>query len=232
MAKIVVVPRNMKSRSAKALAATLTEKLGYKVYRVRPSSVRKRAPIVMQAGTDKFTQLKRFNNDAIPHPEFTNSIDVARDWIVGGAVVVCRRLLRGSEGRGIVIAETVDQLVGAPLYTKYVPKKEEFRVHVYNGQVIDVQMKKKRKGFEDDRNTRVRNLANGYVFCRNEIVEPPQLHEIAVQAVRSLGYKFGAVDIAHNIKRGKLVVLEVNAAPGMQGTTLDNYSNAIIKGIK
>jgi glutathione synthase/RimK-type ligase-like ATP-grasp enzyme len=228
--KLVVVPHNMGSRSAKALAQTLSKKLGYKVYRVKPERVRNREAFRLSAGTDKLTQLNRFNANEIECPEFTRDKEQARKWIADGSVVVCRTLLRASEGRGIVVAETEAQLVDAPLYTKYVPKKQEYRVHVLNGKVIDVQQKRKKRGFEDERNTRIRNLANGYVFCRDGIVEPPALRQLAINATKSLGYSLGAVDVAYNVKKDTLVVLEVNACPGMQGTTLEKYADAIVAG--
>jgi len=230
--KLVLVPNNMGSRSAKALAETLSDKLGYKVLRVKGERVRGRPFFKLNAGTDKLTQLNRFNEHGVNCPEFTRDHATAAGWIRGGSSVMCRTLLRASEGRGIVVAETEEQLVNAPLYTRYVPKKQEFRVHVLNGQVIDVQMKKKRRGFEDERNTKIRNLANGYVFCRNGIREPDNLRELACKATRSLGYTLGAVDIAYNVKRDQLVVLEVNANPGMQGQTLENYANAIVGGVR
>jgi len=229
--KFVLVPNNMGSRGAKALADTLSEKLGYKVLRVKPDRVRGRPNFRLQAGTDKLTQLNAFNSHDVSCPEFTRDRAVALGWIRDGSAVMCRTLLRASEGRGIVVAETEEQLVAAPLYTRYVPKKEEYRVHVLNGQVIDVQQKRKRREFGDDRNTKVRNLANGYVFCREGIREPTSLRELACKATRSLGYSLGAVDIAYNVKKDLLVVLEVNANPGMQGQTLENYANAILQGI-
>lgn len=233
MSKLVVVPNNMKSGAAKALAKTLSDKLGYKVYRVKPSSVRRRTPFVLHGGTDKLTQLNSFNRSEVEHPEFTTDINVARGWITtDGASVMCRTLLRASEGRGIVVAETPEQLVRCNLYTKYVPKKEEYRVHVLNGQVIDVQQKRKRRGFEDERNTKIRNLSNGYVFCRDGIVEPPALRPLAIKATASLNYTLGAVDVAYNVKKDKLVVLEVNANPGMQGQTLEKYATAIVARLK
>lgn len=227
MKKLVLVPHNMGSRSAKELANALSEKLGYKVWRVSARKVRSRTPFALQGGTDKLTQLNKFNSNDVECPEFTTNRTTAAEWITAGSVVVCRKLLRSSEGKGIVVAETVEQLVQAPLYTKYVPKKEEYRVHVLDGEVIGVQMKKKRRGFEDERNTKIRNLANGYVFCRDGILEPPALRDLAIKATAALGYRLGAVDIAHNVKKERLVVLEVNANPGMQGQTLEDYSACI-----
>jgi len=222
----------MKSQGSKALASLLSQKLGYKVYRVTPGSVRRRKAFTLNAGTDKLTQLNQFTSNNVTCPEYTQDRAVAEQWIRDGSTVMCRTLLRASEGRGIVIAETVDQLVNCRLYTKYVPKKEEYRVHVLNGEVIDVQQKRKKREFNDTRDTKIRNVNNGYVFCRDGIVEPLQLRQLAVNATQSLSYTLGAVDIAYNVKKDKLVVLEVNATPGMQGTTLEKYANAIIKGIK
>src|SRR3546814_3666736 len=44
--------------------------------------------------------------------------------------IVCRTVLSGHSGVGIVIADNRDDLVPANLYVKYVKKKEEYRVHL------------------------------------------------------------------------------------------------------
>jgi glutathione synthase/RimK-type ligase-like ATP-grasp enzyme len=189
--------------------------------------VRRRIAFQLREGTDKLTQFQRFHEHSVACPEFTTSIDTAREWARDGNVVVCRTLLRGSEGRGIVLAETPEQVVAAPLYTKYIKKKKEFRVHVFNGEVIDVQEKRKRKEYEGERDTRVRNTANGYVFCRDGISEPDSLRAISISAVQALGYQLGAVDVGFNERDNRAFVLEVNATPGMEGTTLQKYASAI-----
>jgi glutathione synthase/RimK-type ligase-like ATP-grasp enzyme len=226
MKKLVLVPHKMGSRSAKALADVLSAKLGYKVWRVSPARVKGRIAFQIREGTDKLTQLQRFLENDISTVSFTADPAVARGWLSDGGVV-CRTLLRSSEGKGIVVADNAEQLVPAPLYTKYFKKKREYRVHVFNGQVIDVQEKRKRKEVEGG-DHRIRNLANGYVFCREAVVEPTGLRDLAVRATTALGYSLGAVDIAFNEHHNQLVVFEVNAAPGMQGSTLENYANAIV----
>lgn len=230
--KLVLVPNNLGSQSAKDLANVLTNKLGYKVWRVRPNKIRNRVPFFLTRGTDKLTQLQKFKENGIDCPEFTTDRNTALQWLSDDSVVVCRQLLRASEGRGIVIAETAEELVAAPLYTKYVPKKKEFRAHVLNGKVIDIQEKRKKRGFENERNTRIRNTANGYVFCRSDLVVPEGLPELAVRATACLEYSIGAVDIAYNERNNRLVVLEVNANPGLTGTTLENYSVNIVNWYK
>jgi glutathione synthase/RimK-type ligase-like ATP-grasp enzyme len=139
--------------------------------------------------------------------------------------------LNSHSGRGIIINNPTEStnLVRAPLYVKYKKKKKEFRVHVFNGQVIDLAEKRR---FRQERRDEsfvglIRNHGNGWAFCRDAIVEPTGLRELAIQSVAALGLHFGACDIIWNEKENKCYSLEVNTAPGLQGTTLERYSQAI-----
>lgn len=229
-ARLGLMPVKYGSRGAKALATVLSERLGRHVRRYRSaadagSSVKL---FKLREGTDKLTQFQRFRAAGVSCPPFTTDRAEALRWLAEPSAVVCRTILRGSEGRGIVVAETADQVVAAPLYTKYIKKKKEFRVHVLNGVVIDVQEKRKRRDFTDQRDSHIRNVANGYVFCRDGVVEPAGLRELAVAATASLGYILGAVDLVYNERGNTAYVLEVNSTPGMEGTTLQKYADAII----
>lgn len=121
--------------------------------------------------------------------------------------------------------------VKAPLYTKYVPKKDEYRVHVVAGKVIDVQRKALRNGWLEehggDVNYKVRNLANGFVYVRQDVVAPKQVMEEPVKAMEILKLDFGAVDVVYNAKKESAYVLEINTAPGLEGTSVDNYAKAL-----
>lgn len=136
----------------------------------------------------------------------------------------CRTRLQSHSGGGIVIAESIDDLVNAPLYTKYIKKKKEFRVHVFNQEVIDIQEKRKSHDVANV-DFRIRNHASGFVFCRDNIVEPSDLRTVSIAAVTTLGLDFGAVDVIYNEKQDKCYALEVNTAPGLEGTTLQSYIN-------
>jgi D-alanine-D-alanine ligase-like ATP-grasp enzyme len=145
-----------------------------------------------------------------------------------GATVFCRTLTRAHSGRGIHIATAPEQIVDAPLYTKYIKKQKEFRVHVFKNKVIDLQ-EKRRSTDSPDSSFLIRNHANGFVFCRDDIVEPAPLRITAILAVKALGLDFGAVDVIYNHHYEACYVLEVNTAPGLEGTTLESYSKAFIK---
>jgi glutathione synthase/RimK-type ligase-like ATP-grasp enzyme len=158
-------------------------------------------------------------------PQWTTSQKEAQHWVDLGYTVYCRTNLMGHSGRGIVISRDGDTVVPAPLYTEYTKHKHEYRVHVFRGQVIDIQMKRKRNGSLGG--SGIRNHSNGWVYARAEILPPEELLSSSIEAVKLLGLDFGAVDIGHRLIDNKFFVFEVNTAPGLEGTTLDKYSKAI-----
>ena len=144
--------------------------------------------------------------------------------------LVCRTVLRGHSGEGIVIANNADELVDAPLYTQYVKKKDEYRVHVtrheddYDAFFIQ---RKARKLDVDDPNWQVRNLAGGFVFAQVELADVP--HDVVDQAcaaLGALGLDFGGVDVLFNEREGKAYVLEINTACGLEERTAERYRDA------
>lgn len=184
-------------------------------------------PQAVANATDKVRAFQLFSANSIPTLEWTISIDVARGWLSeAGAKVICRTLTRASEGRGIVIATTPEEVVFAPLYTKYKKKQFEYRIHAGKGRIFDMQMKRKRNGAPSG--SLVRNAANGWVFCRQGIEVPQVCQNAAINAVQALGLDFGAVDVGFGTQG--VAVYEVNTAPGLEGQTTTNYVN-FFKGL-
>jgi hypothetical protein len=156
-------------------------------------------------------------------PEFTTDRQVALGWLREGDV--CSRLTTtGHEGIGLTVhPRGSNALPNAPLYTKYIKKKEEYRVHVI-GDTTYTQRKLRRNDAVGDR--QVRNTANGYVFSGR--FEPPaDVVAQAKAAVRALGLDFGAVDVVWNAHYQQAYVLEVNTAPGIEGHTVQVYAQAL-----
>jgi len=178
---------------------------------------------------NKLKSFRLFKEHGVPTPEWTTDRDTAMEWIGGDeATVVARTVLRGHSGAGIVVTDRVHSLPTAPLYVKYVKKQDEYRYHVFNGSVIDVQQKKKRRDVDNEEvDYQVRNASSGWVYCRDAITPPHSLGAVAIRAVEALGLDFGAVDIIWNNHRGQGYVLEVNTAPGLEGSTLTTYVEAI-----
>lgn len=160
-------------------------------------------------------------------PVFTTSSDEVDTGGREGAVTwVVRHKLSGHSGQGIELLHAGDDVPQAPLYVKYVKKKDEWRVHVFGDDVVDVQRKARNRDVADeDVNWAVRNHGNGFIFARNEDRDVPEdVTAQSVAAVAALGLDFGAVDVIYNEREGKAYVLEVNTAPGLTGSTLDGYT--------
>jgi hypothetical protein len=167
----------------------------------------------------------------INYPTWTTDPNVAHMWVAEGSTVFARMTLTGCSGAGIVELKLNDDMGAytAPLFTKYIKKKAEYRVHVAFDKIIDIQQKKKRTDFVGEPNYLVRNHHNGWVYCREGITPPTGIEQQALLAVRALGLHFGAVDIIYNEHHNKCYVLEVNTAPGVEGTTLEKYANSFVE---
>ena len=146
----------------------------------------------------------------------------------------CRTLLCSSQGRGIVVAMSPEGVVDAPLYTKGIIRVAgEYRVHVFKGQVIDVIQKKKLSTEQRELrgiggvNPYIRNHSNGYIFAREDISYPDSVKTVALNAIEDLQLDFGAVDVVVSGYSGGAFVLEANSAPGLEGTTVQKYVEAI-----
>jgi len=185
-------------------------------------------PSCVAMASNKLTTFISLEDEGISVPIWTTEKNEAVDLINEGSVVVCRTKLNAHSGDGIVIAKTVEELVDAPLYTKYTKKRNEYRVHVFMEDVIAVQEKKRDTEIVDrsDLQAMVRSHVNGWVFCREGVVTSQRLKSLAVEAVNALGLDFGAVDIIYNQHLDTYYVLEVNTAVGLSGQTLTDYTNA------
>lgn len=182
-------------------------------------------PDAIKKAVDKRLAFKSFAEHKVDCLPFTEDKEVAKDWIMNGKQVVIRTKVGGQGGEGIVIAEVPKELVDAPLYTQYVPKTEEYRIHVFGDKVGFVQRKARDRSVHDnDVNWKVRNHANGFIFAHKDVDVPDVAKNLAIAAVKALGLDFGSVDMLWNKTRNKYLVIEVNTASGLAGETLNVYT--------
>ena len=173
-------------------------------------------------------------------PRFGTDIHFAIEGIANGHDIMARRTLTGSQGAGISLhgpnftSSVIPQ--DCPLYVEYVKKTQEYRVHVgktgpHRYECFDQAYKRKRREVaNEDVNYQVRNSANGWVYCRDGTdvgVVPDCVKSAARDAVAACELDFGAVDVGHHAPSGRVCVYEVNTAPGLEGTTLERYTDYI-----
>jgi glutathione synthase/RimK-type ligase-like ATP-grasp enzyme len=241
---IKVFPYKAGSRSAKALA----EACGGRVLRRNGSKYRFREgdlvinwggrdcpfkgrgvanqPNTIEPVANKLTAFQTFKEANVSIPPFwTKREDIPNDAFP----IMCRTKLQAHSGEGIVVAEKRDELVAAPLYTKYIPKKHEYRVHALRkpgGEVKSIIVQRKAKKHDAEKvDFKVRNLANGFIYLIDDNTPKCVLDE-SFKALESTGLAFGAVDVIYNEHQNKAYILEVNTAPGLEERTAAAYARA------
>jgi glutathione synthase/RimK-type ligase-like ATP-grasp enzyme len=187
-------------------------------------------PVNVAGAANKLLTFQMFAANDVPTVEWTTNPLEAAKWLDEGFDVVVRKKLSGHSGEGILILEAKNHIKNsvpeaAPLYTKYTKKKDEYRIHVFGGEILFQQRKARKKEVPDDQvNWQVRNLAGGFIFANDQIDAPECVKEASKSAVQALGLDFGAVDVG--FREGACVVYEVNTACGLQGKNLEAYVKA------
>lgn len=182
---------------------------------------------------------------------FTSRADaeeyLARTPDNGRYKLVERHNLTGHSGDGIRLVKAGQALSPqCRLWTVYVPKKYEFRVHFFKPtNALFFQQKKRRLDADNaDRDIidptprfeayAVRNHAAGWVYCTENSEVPNVVRTVAESFVRdprnTLDY--GAIDIIYNEQNNAAFILEVNTAPGIEGRTVTWYAEQIKRAIR
>lgn len=256
--RVRILPYKQGSASAKALAT----EVGGKVLKLEGSKFKyKTGDLIINWGNSKTAvgvpllnypnKIAAVSDKLLFFKEHSNEDYLPEFWVDKDAIpddafpVVCRTVLNGHSGAGIVIADDCNSLVPAPLYVKYMKKKDEYRIHVgrkwhdygvgtavaigvegeFSYHVISVQRKARKLGVPDEEvNWQVRNYKNGFVYVRENVKPPQEVLKAATAALEKSGLDFGAVDVIWNDKNKKAYVLEINTAPGLEGQTVKDYA--------
>jgi glutathione synthase/RimK-type ligase-like ATP-grasp enzyme len=180
-----------------------------------------------------FFNLAQAATDGPRIPVFTNDLAQATAWLSDG-ITVMGRSTHGSCGKDIAFFnEAPDRFNASEFWVQYKLKKDEYRIHIMNGKVISQQKKALRKtdaeGNPIDKanvDFKIRNLRNGFIFQRLGLSIPADVVIQALKAMAISGLDFGAVDVIYNQHEDRAYVLEINTAPGLEGTTLEDYLTA------
>lgn len=250
--RFIIIPYKIGSAACKALKDKLIE-LGHRALQVRSNSTTfrsKRDDRFIYYGktthffdtnhvsynkhtelaSNKIRTLEACTNAGLSTVPWTEEREIANEWLTEGKTVVARATLVGHSGAGITIHNTPTDLPTVSLYTKYVKKTFECRIHVFKGRMIDAQIKRKVRDVEEN-DPYIRNIHTGWVYCREGYTADDRATNLAIAACQAVGVDFGAVDLIYNQHYNQYYILEVNTAPGLEGTTLTNYANAFIGDI-
>lgn len=182
---------------------------------------------------DKLRSMQLLARDGVglPVTSFAHSTkDIAGVMkIVGGAPVVVK-LLEGTQGTGVVLAETTkaaESVIGAfrqldanILVQEFIHEAngEDIRAFVVGDRVIATMMRKAAEGeFRS-------NLHRGGSAQKVKI--SPEERATAVKAAKTMGLQVAGVDMLRS-SRGP-VVMEVNSSPGLEG--IEKYTGVDVAG--
>ena len=118
-------------------------------------------------------------------------------------------------------------------YSKKENIVEEYRVHMFRGRSIRAGKKVQRPMRPDGHTPShawIRSFDAGWIIAYENFQSTKEMRSIASKALKALGLDFGAIDIAKTAD-GKLLVLEVNRAPGVEGGTVEAYAKHIINWV-
>lgn len=196
--------------------------------------------VAISRSRDKLRSLQLLARKGVglPVTGFAHSPDDTQDLIkmVGGSPVVIK-LLEGTQGMGVVLAETpkaaesvVDAFVGLKaniLVQEYIKEAEcsDIRCFVVGGKVV-ASMKRQAKTGEFRS-----NIHQGGTSSSVKIT--PEERHTAVRAAKIMGLNVAGVDILRS-NHGPMV-LEVNSSPGLRGietTTGIDVARKIIEFIE
>lgn len=179
-------------------------------------------PSSLALASDKLRAFIAFHDAGVRIPEFTTTPPLGFDSVWLG------RSRRGYGGKDIVVYEQPPApypAVGHEFYTRYIPNTREYRIHVFNGEVIRVQGKY--LDFPDDHTIpHIKNYVQGFRFRTPDKTLNSSRANTAINAVAVLGLLFGAVDLLIG-EDGLEYVLEVNTAPKLASLTCSQYADAI-----
>lgn len=246
MVRFVLYPYKLASASCKSIAEAL-QRNGVPSIRVYPD--RNYHPrvddIIVNWGNTQLPKwsTERMLNDPRAVAKAVNKLETFRvlkeagvrtvPWTEAGEEaeqwpLICERhKLEAHSGAGIWVS-TPDTMHDALLYTKMLVPCEEYRVHVFNGEVIDYAKKLKLVDGEyvNEPNEHIKNHDHGYYFLR-DVSKREGVCQRAIEAVAALGLTFGAVDVLRY--KNKSYALEVGTAAGLSPMGAEAYAQAIIK---
>jgi len=185
-------------------------------------------PHAVQVVCSKQRTYKALALGGVPTVEWTTSPEEAISWHNSGSTVYHRAVDRGARGVGITVFPADASITNLPqggFFTKRINSLREFRVYAVSGQITTILEKRRRIGTEVD--PYVRSHGNNWVFCRNHTAQiPDSFKQTCIKALEVVGLDFGGLDVLLS-RTDKTHILEINSAPGITGTALQEFCTAV-----
>lgn len=163
--------------------------------------------------TNKLRMLQLLKAAEIPVPEFFTEGTPSTEVYIRDRMGVTRF--------GGDFSPSADSYFTLPIENK----RREYRVHVFNGEIISIYEKIPREQGELPKLFKSHNCKFSRVNPENSRCDAVG-QKIAIDAVNALGLLFGGVDLMRT-RDGKFFVSEVNSAPGLNSSNVQRWVEKI-----
>lgn len=181
-------------------------------------------PEVIDVAVNKLAYFDQMDGPRGPRtPYWTTSKRTVKQWLEDGEVVVARTRLEGCKGDGIVVMKKPLDFVPAPLYTVKVDNVAEYRVYMFNDEVLDYRRKQGKA--KDDM-----LVGDGIEFVIDNNELPPDVIVQVQKAAKRLKLTTQGLDIIWDGK--KAYVLETNTAPYLGIQVANKYAKRLEKFVQ
>lgn len=188
-------------------------------------------PFKVRENADKFKAMRKMHEHGVSVPPSCTAEEFRareRTGVPGMRLPIVGRTRTHQGGSGFFYCETLDDMrralrSGAHHFMNYIDKVDEFRVHVFQGEVVRISRKIPNPE-ETRHNDRIRSHNRGWIFedwrIKGKRLERPNRYipeaqqQTCIDAVSAVGLDFGAVDIVVDANE-TAYVLEVNSGPSL-----------------
>jgi hypothetical protein len=167
-------------------------------------------PEAVRTSSDQVESLRRLGDLAprtVLNPEDATLLGSER------LVAKRRQGARGANKRVLLTQSPAGELAGFDLYQEFLPRRREYRVSGFSGQVVSAYRKLPLSEAEAE------NLRPRWHFEPLQHLPGP-VAEIARRGAERIGLDYAGVDVVEDLDGRRVLCLEANAAPGMSADTL------------
>jgi hypothetical protein len=152
--------------------------------------------------------------------------------------IVCYKYTSSCGGNGVTVVTPEEVLPTVRLYSEYIPKKVEFRVHV-NSQTNKYLILQKKLPSDIERTKErlnIRSHANGWIYSSEitpkykELIKDVNLVTSARALLDRCKLDYGVVDVGVDAS-DRIFLIEINTAPGIEKEDTLNYYKDLFKAL-
>lgn len=233
--------------SAKALADSLTGRLGKKVYVTTNLDTTLRGPTIIWGNPNEPTttpvilssgnsyEFIRHSSDKLLFSAIMMRLNIPCLQILSDVPerfpVVIRKTLTGYGGAGISLCRNMNEwgIFGGSYWSYWRKLVPELGVHIFKGKIIRL-FKKVRDSFVEPDEFPIRNASRGYHFSLVDVNNYPKLIPFIENFYDKFPIMFGRVDIGWDYNDKLYRVIEFNTAPCLTNNpyTLEAYTNEFV----